>query len=310
MTGAGGMDGGDTGQVFGAGTEPPDADRIALQASALLDRRRFAQARALLAGALPQAPDHQGLLFELGRADVLEDRHDSARDTLGRLLQLSPSHIGARLLLFIAEMESNRLAEAEVLILGLLREAPQQGEFYAHYARLMLRALLFDKASALADEGLRFAPQSDTCLRARVLCDLVLQGSRVDSAALQRLVAGDPHDLHTLRLVVAALAQAGRNGEALKLARTLLRADPTDAGLLQLVQSLRMITHWSMWPLWPLQRWGWGASIALWAIMLVGVRVIDRVAPGWSGPVSLLLLAYVIYSWVWPPLFRRWMLRG
>ncbi|WP_395703213.1 tetratricopeptide repeat protein [Aquabacterium sp.] len=297
------------GQLFGGEGQPPDADRVVLQASALLDRRRYAQARALLADALQRAPDHAGLLFELGRADVMEERYDSARETFGRLLQRSPSHVGARLLLFITEMESQRPAEAELLILGLLRESPQQGEFYAHYARLMLRALLFDKASALADEGLRFAPQSDTCLRARVLCDLVLQGSRVDSAALQRLVAGDPHDLHTLRLVVVALAHAGRQREALKLARNLLRADPTDAGLLQMVQALRMGTHWSMWPLWPLQRWGWGASIALWALMLVGVRVVDRVAPGWSGPVSMLLLAYVVYSWVWPPLFRRWMLR-
>jgi tetratricopeptide (TPR) repeat protein len=282
----------------------------AAQASALLDRQRFAQARAVLADALRQAPQHLGLLFEAARADVMQDQHDAARQTLGRMLQLSPSHVGARLLLFIAEMESGKLPEAELLILELLRESPQQPELYAHYARLMLRALNFDKASRLADESLRLAPNLESSLRARALCDLVLQGSKIDSSALNRLVAGDPHDLHTMRLVVIALVQAGRQREAHKLAQALLRAEPTDAGLLQLVQALRSSTHWSMWPLYPLQRWGWGASIGLWLLMLVGIRLLNRYAPEFSGPASTLLLAYVVYSWVWPPLFRRWVQRG
>ncbi|HSW04988.1 tetratricopeptide repeat protein [Aquabacterium sp.] len=292
--------------------ESPAASNPAMaaaQASELLDRRRFAQARALLADALRDEPQHLDLLFELARADVLEDRNDAARDTLSQMLQLAPSHIGARLLMFVVEMETGRLPEAEMLILGLLREAPQQGELYAHYARLMLRGLNFDKASRLADEGLRFAPNLDICLRARALCDLVVQGQNIDSTALGRLVAGDPHDLHTLRLVVIALLQAGRAREAHQLAQTLLRADPTDASLLQMVQALRTTTHWSMLPLWPLQRWGWAGSIGLWLLMLVGLRVLDRMAPAWSGPATLLLLAYVIYSWVWPPLFRRWVQR-
>jgi len=290
-----------------AGFDPSTA---AAQASALLDRQRFVQARAVLADALRQAPQHLDLLFELARADVLQDQHGDARRTLGQMLQLAPSHVGARLLLFIAEMESGQLPQAELLILDLLREAPQQAELYAHYARLMLRALNFDKASRLADESLRLAPNGDSGLRARALCDLVLQGQKMDSAALGRLVAGDPHDLHTMRLVVIALVQAGRQREAHKLAQALLRAEPADAGLLQLVQALRSNTHWSMWPLWPLQRWGWGGSIGLWLVMLVGLRVLDRVAPQLSGAATLLLLAYVAYSWIWPPLFRRWMQRG
>lgn len=281
----------------------------AAQASALLDRQRIPQARAVLADALRIAPQHLGLLFESARADVMQGQHDAARQALGQMLQLAPSHVGARLLLFITEMESGKLPEAELLILELLREAPQQPELYAHYARLMLRALNFDKASKLADESLRLAPNLESSLRARALCDLVLQGSKIDSSALARLVAGDPHDLHTMRLVVIALLQAGRQREAHKLAQALLRMEPSDAGLLSLVQTLRSNTHWSMWPLYPLQRWGWGASIGLWVLMLVGMRVLNNYAPEYSGPASGVLLAYVVYSWVWPPLFRRWVQR-
>lgn len=289
-----------------AGWHPEAA---AAQADALLDRRRIAPARQLLAQALREAPRHPALLFGLARAELLEDRHDAAREVLGQLLAVAPRHVGGRLLLFVAEMESNRLPQAELLILELLRESPQQAEFYAHYARLMLRGLNFDKASQLADEGLRLAPQSDTCLRARALCDLVVQRQPEPGAALNRLLAGDPHDLHTLRLVVIALVQAGRSREAHALARTLLRAQPDDPDLLGLVKALRMDTHWSLIPLRPLQRWGWGGSIALWVIALVGMQLVRRFAPEWSGPASVLLLGYVAYSWIWPPLLRRWMAR-
>lgn len=302
----------DTSSDDTASTEPgggPDADDLAAHAGELLDRRRFTQARAAIAEGLRLQPAHAGLLMQLARAEVLEEHWDAAREVLGRLLSQSPAHVGARFLLFLAEMESGRLPEAEMLILGLLRESPQVGPWYAHYSRLMLRGLDFDKARRLADEALRFAPNDDSCLRARVLCDLVLQGRTVDSAALQRLVVDDPHDLHTMRLVAVALVHAGRTREAHQLAKTLLRADPTDTSLLQMVQALRTVNHWSMWPLWPLQRWGWGGSIALWLVMLLGLRALGRVAPQWTGPATLLLLAYVIYSWVWPPIFRRWIQR-
>ena len=290
-------------------TGGPDADDLAAHAEQLLDRRRTAQARSTIAEGLRLQPSHAGLLLQLARADITEERWDAAREVLGGLLKQWPGHAGARFLLFLAEMESGHLPEAELLILGLLRESPQMGPWYAHYSRLMLRGLDFGKASQLADEGLRFAPDDDSCLRARVLCDLVVQGRSVDSAALKQLMVDDPHDIHTMRLVAVALVHAGRTREAHQLAKSLLRADPTDTGLLQMVQSLRTATHWTMWPLWPLQRWGWGGSIALWLGALVGLRVLGRFAPQWTGPATWLLLAYVIYSWVWPPIFRRWMLR-
>jgi len=43
--------------------------------------------------------------------------------------------------------------------------------------------------------------------------------------------------------------------------------------------------------------------------MLLGMRALEKVAPQWVGPAWIVLLVYVIYSWVWPPIFRRWMMR-
>lgn len=283
---------------------------LARQASELLDRRRVTQARAVLAQALRQHPDATDLLFESARADYIEDQHDDARATLAHLLRLAPDDAAGRWLLFLVEMEAGQLPEAETLILGLLRDSPRVPHFWSGYSRLMLRALHFRKASDLANEALRLDPNAPEALRARALCDLVEGRGTQDGAALARLVAEDPHDVHTLRLVVVALAEAGRNRQAHALAKDLLRLQPDDPSLLQLVLALRTGTHWSMLPLWPLQRWGWGASVALWVLVVGGYQVVQRLAPQAAGTFTAVVLGYVVYSWVWPPLFKRWVERG
>ena len=280
---------------------------LAAQASELLDRRRTVQARLLLSRGLQAHPGDAGLLFELARADFLEDRLDSARETLGELLRTQPGDIGARWLMFVVQMESGQLPEAEELVLGLLREMPRSPQFFAGYSRLMLRALHVQKARALADEALRLDPQDAEALRARTLCDIVERPQRTDGAALARLLAANPDDAHTLQLLAVALLHANRPHQALWLARQLLRHQPDDPHLLNMVRALHVQCHWSMWPLWPLQRWGWYGSIGLWVAVIVLYQVLRRVAPEAMGPVSFAVLAYVAYSWVWPPLLRRWL---
>ena len=52
--------------------------------------------------------------------------------------------------------------------------------------------------------------------------------------------------------------------EAHRIAQAAMRADPANEHLVNLVRELRIQNHWSMKPLWPLQKWGWGASAAMW----------------------------------------------
>jgi tetratricopeptide (TPR) repeat protein len=288
----------------------PSPWALARQASELLDRRRMLQARQLLAQALRQHPEAIELLFQLARADYLEDHFEDARRTLVRLLELAPGDTGGRWLLFLVEMEAGRLAEAEVLVLDLLRQSPRMPHFWSGYGRLMLRALHFDKASDLVNEALRLDPDAPEALRARALCDIVEGRGQQDGAALSRLLADDPNDLLTLRLVVVALADAGRYRQAHRLAQALLRVQPDDQGLLQQVLALHTTNHWSLWPLWPLRRWGWAASVGLWVLVVLGYQVLERVAPQAVGGFTAVVLAYVAYSWVWPPLLTRWIARG
>lgn len=278
------------------------------QIGELLDRRRITQARALLAQALRDAPDDAGLLYEAARADWLDDREASARDTLRRVLAIDPDHLPGRVLMFELLVSAGELPDAEAMILALLREAPRDADLWARYSRLMLRALHLRKARDLAREALRLEPHSEAALRAQALCDLVTLRRATDSASLQKMLAANPDDVHTLMLVCAALQQAGRPRAALAVAKELLRARPADDRLLGLVKALRWQTHWTLWPLWPLQRFGWAGSIGLWLGAVVAFRLLPKVAdPQLVSLLSNALLGYVAYSWIWPPLLKRWL---
>lgn len=284
-----------------------DPEHCAAQASELLDRRRTPMARRLLERALVQHPRHRGVLLQAARADLQDDRNDSARSLLSQLLASDPSDPEARLMLAELEIDGGDLAAAEALMLGLLRESPREPVYFAVYSRVMLRALHVDKAGRLADEALRLSPNSEAALHARALCDIVAGRRGRDSEATLRLLLDHPDDQNTLRLIVVSLIHANRSPEALVLARQLLRAQPDDDYLLSVVKALRADLHWSLWPLRPMQRWGWGGSIALWGGLLVLTQVVARTAPAYSGALSTAWLSFVIYSWAWPPLLRRWL---
>lgn len=283
---------------------------VARIAEELLDRRRVAQARGVLGAALACNPRDVLLLLQSARADYLEDRYDSCRETLGRILQSAPTHFGARWLLLVVLIEEGMLVDAEQLALALLHENPRSAELYAAYSRVMLRALLLPKARDLATEALHLDPSNESALRAIALCDIVELRRGSDSEALHKLLSEHPEDQHTLALMVAALAQAGRYREALQGGRQLLRFQPDDPRWLSMTRELLIQTHWSMLPLWPLQRFGWSASIAMWIGGILLARLLGQVWPALAGPFTTAVLGYALYSWIWPPLIRRWMSRN
>lgn len=277
--------------------------------SELLDRRRVAQARSLLAQALAKQPDDTGLLLEGARADLIDDDHVSARSTLESIIAREPDHFAARALLLVVLTADNELVPAEQLALSLLHEYPQSAWLYAVYGRVMLKALQFAKARALAQESLRLDPHENEALRVLTLCDVIERPRATDSAALQRLLADNPEDLDTLGLVVVALLHDGKEAEALRGARELLRADPSNPQWLEMVKALTVDNHWSLKPLWPLKRFGWGGSVALWLGGIVAVRALAQSNAEAAGLLSWLIVGYVVYSWVWPPLLKRLLLR-
>jgi predicted Zn-dependent protease len=282
----------------------PNAAIYAEQAFYFIERRRLDDARRVLKDGLHQFPADPDLLFHSAQVDWLADHNEPAEATTRQVLVMSPHHAPARQLLAALLTEKGELADAELLLIELLRDYPESADLYGRYARLMLRTLHLDKAEQLAHEGLRYDPDDSQCLQAAALCETARSGARPNEG-LAKLLKAHPESLSSVHALVVALVDAGRVDEAHRLAQGALRADPANEHLVTLVRELRIQNHWSMKPLWPLQKWGWGASAAMWLGGVVLIRGLSRSAPEVAVPVAVAWLVYCVYSWVWPPLIRK-----
>jgi len=283
---------------------PQSAAVIAEQAFYFIERRRLEDARRVLSQGLKEFPQDADLLFHSAQVEWLADRNKEAEETVRQVLVSDPFHPPARQLLASILTETGEFADAELLLISLLRDFPESPDLYGRYSRLMLRALHLDKAEQLAREGLRYDPENDECLMAAALCETARSGARPNQG-LEKLLKAHPESLSSVHALVVALVDAGRINEAHRIAQGAMRGDPANEHLVSLVRELRIQNHWSMKPLWPLQRWGWGASAVMWIGGIVVLRSLYNFAPEVATPVSFAWLGYCIYSWVWPPLIRR-----
>jgi predicted Zn-dependent protease len=284
--------------------EPQNAAAFAEQAFYFIERRRLADARRVLSQGLKQFPQDADLLFHSAQVEWMADRNQEAEATVRQVLVTAPFHPPARQLLASILMETGEYADAELLLISLLRDFPESSDLYGRYSRLMLRTLHLEKAEQLAREGLRYDPENDECLMAAALCETARSGARPNEG-LEKLLKAHPESLSSVHALVVALVDAGRLDEAHRIAQGALRGDPANEHLVKLVRELRIQNHWSMKPLYPLQKWGWGASAAMWLGGIVLIRTLSHSAPGLATPVALAWLGYCIYSWVWPPLVRK-----
>lgn len=277
---------------------------FAEQAFYFIERRRLGDARRVLGEGLTQFPQDPDLLFHSAQVEWLADDNAAAENTVRQVLVVEPEHRPARQLLATLLVEKHDYADAELLLIGLIREYPEHADLYGRYARLMLRTLHLDKAEQLAREGLKYDPENAECLLAIALCETARNGAR-PNAALTKLLAAHPESLSSVHALVIALLESGRVAEAHRVAQGAMRADPANENLVTLVRELRVQNHWSMKPLWPLQKWGWGASAAMWVGGILVTNTLQRAAPQAATPFAFAWLAYAIYSWVWPPILRR-----
>lgn len=277
---------------------------VVRQVDALLQRRRTDQARALIKQGLASHPDHTALLLQSAWTDYLDDESDQALRVVRQVLIVDPDNESARLLYFELLVEKEEHVAAERVIIELLREFPEDASYYGRYANLMLRTLNMTKALQLAREGLKYEPGNVECLAAQATCEFI-ENPHASSHGLQQLLVNYPQLIRTLVLVVVALDQRGDVKGASQVARELVRAQPDNEHLVDLARQLKIKSHWTMLPMWPMQKWGWGASFAIWIIALVGTRTLNKVNPTAGAIFVGMVIVYVIYSWVWPPLLRR-----
>lgn len=283
-------------------------DDAVARLSLLLERRRLASARDVLGQALPRYPESVALLQYAAWIDWMDDRLDDAEESIARILELEPKSYEARRLRVEISDEKNHYADAEAQVLDLLREYPDDAGLYALYARVMLHTFNIDKAERLVQEALRRDPDNSEALNIHVLCGFIAAPGPEQRQRLQVLLQKNPDQLTTIIRLIQLLADEGRNREAYELARELVQAQPDNEGIVELAESLKLASHWSLKPLWPMQKWGWGGSIAIWflAVALFSGNLLQStpLAP-YENEIALVFIAYVIYSWVWPPILKR-----
>lgn len=281
------------------------AGELALEAHRWMERGQWQRARNALRRGLEQAPDDLDLLYARARLDFLSESQDalaSAQDVLER----APEHAGARLLLARIHAEQGRHAEAERVLLELLRESPQDTDLLCHYAFLLLRAGQLAKARALASEAARHAPEDLLVLSTLALLDLADGRAPADMAALGKMLDLYPEAEATLRTLAFSLAERMQLGAAREAAALLVRRSPHDADVVRLAAHIAYLSHWSMRPMYPMLRWGWAGSFGLYG-GFIALTTFGRglLPPPLLFAVSMIWVAYAIYSWVYPPILRR-----
>jgi tetratricopeptide (TPR) repeat protein len=292
--------------IVTAGGNVAELSEIQFRIRTLIERGRYDQARGMLPEAYTLAPDDFSNHLLAGRIALELDDYDSARSSVARALELNPSSIHAGLLMFSIQRHSEQFADAERIILELLRDNPDDSQLFGCYAELMLRTLHLEKAGALAAEALRLDPGESLARSVSLLVNVVMGDKTGAAAELEELVREDPNALQVAWGIIAVLQSEHRYGEALEVMRGILHAAPDDESVVAALVELRVASHWTLVPLWPLNRYGWVGSGALWAIA-VGSFLLSRLfTPELTGPLVTIYLVYVVYSWVWPPLLKRW----
>jgi tetratricopeptide (TPR) repeat protein len=284
----------------------PNLSAVVGEAHALVERRRYAHARATISHGLRHFPDSAELLYLAAFVDYASDQHEAAMQTVLRVLAANPHHYGARRLCAHLHEARKEYPQAEELWIGLLRENPEDADCFGAYAELMLKTLNLEKAGRLAKEGLRHEPDHPVCLYVGALIDVISGKRGQESEPLVRLLQAHPEQVITATTLVVALTEQGRNREALRIAQELLRNQPDNPHFLSLVRELKMQTHWTMLPLYPMQRWGWGGAAVVSVAGIIGVRAMGNSVPEpFQSAIVYTWLTYVVYSWVWPSILRR-----
>jgi tetratricopeptide (TPR) repeat protein len=190
-----------------AGTEIRDSlSRLEI----LEERRRFADARALLAEVLPRHPAHPELLFHVAYIEYLTDNYAAAETAVQALLAMDPEHVGGRDVLQGIYAETKRPAEAEQVLIGLLRDYPEEPRFFARYSMLMLKNLQAEKAEKLAAEALRLDPDHHSAQLAMTTARLITGKADTAQHDLARLVKNHPESMAWSSPAWPTRAETGR----------------------------------------------------------------------------------------------------
>lgn len=289
-----------------SGANTPDYATLLTEAQALMERRRYMQARNVISQALRHFPDSSDFQYLGAFLEYATEDFPAATRSVDAVLAHDPQHYGARVLRANLHEEAKEYPAAERFWIELLRDYPESPDLFASYADLMLKTLHLEKARLLALEGLRLAPEHQGCLFVATMVDFINSPGSAQSEHLRKMLRTHPEHLGSSTALLIRLADSGRSREALRISQELLRQQPDSAHLVQLTRELKMQSHWTMIPMYPMQRWGWGGAVAMTAVGMIGLRYMATALPApIVTPLVYLWLGYCVYTWVWPSILRK-----
>ena len=271
----------------------------------LIDIKRFPQARSEVEKRLQSEPNNTQLLFYSAQIHWMNDENIEGIEVAEVGLSYAPNDEGLRYLLFELLKDESRYQEAELIIIELIKSNPRDDDYLRGYSELMLFTFHLKKAKALILEALRISPDDVSNIHIATLIDIVDGNLEHSEQKIQKLIADDPDNQHILFLLLVQLIEKKKTKEALILAQELLRSDPQNNYLIDIIVDLRSTTHWSAIPLWPINRFGWIASIGLWFIFVILLKAESHYNISWLSYITWIYLGWCIYTWLHNPIYKR-----
>lgn len=252
------------------------------------------------------ALDYRAYLFR-GAALHALDRHAEAIDVLRDGLSQHGPFLPLLHVLGLSLRAEGRLPEAEAAFLQGLSLDPNEPDLLIGYALVCLSAGQAEKASALVERAATQAPESVAVSAARAQVAFALGKDKDMHRHSEAALAADPEDPGARALHGTASMLTGDSRSGYRSLASAAAAQPGDADLRAAAREARLANHPLMRPLRPFQRFNplvvWvGAVAVIYALRLAGFGPLATAAAiGWFG--------FCIYSWVAPPLVRRWLNR-
>ena len=251
-------------------------------------------------------PNLEDVDFWLIRAQALFEleRYDEAAGAASEGLARDPLSVSLLRLLAQIRRKQQDLAGAEAALLAALRVDPADPELLCDYAVLTAQGGQYDKAGLLMEEASRLAPDDPYVARVRALLQHVRGDDRAAMREARHLLHLSPGDLFGHYFVGTLMLLKGRIGRAGRYLGAAARVYPRDDILVK-AQTQRYLANALMWPLRLIT--SPGRSIFMWLLAIAiyyGLRRLhmDQAAAYFSYA----YLALCVYSWIAPPLLRRW----
>jgi predicted Zn-dependent protease len=268
-----------------------------------LEMGRPQQTLETLSGIANPDLEDQELWYLRSAAELELASYSDAARTAREGLARSPSSIALLAILSAAESELGHAAEAERAILAALELSPDSPTLLVRYALLVAKAGQLEKAERLVDEAGRVDPADPDVTRARSVMAFLKGSDREAAEEARKVLGADPEDVAGLLMLGSTAAEAGRVDEAGRHFLGAARVEPHGPAL-EAAREIKIATHSLMWPLRPVERFGpgpvWIAAVAT----FVTLRILGYSTAALIAGVAWLL--WCAYTWVVPPLVRRW----